>query len=200
MSESMRTDSGPAQPGTLSGAIGCVYRNDDALDAAALQLLSLGVAADALHVGAADAPRAQSLAQRNGIRADIAPDDPLRSLVDAATEDATRATIDRSGIRGALIGALVGLAIGFTSVGSSIAVTHAAIPFANVALFFVLGAIAGSVLGGALAPQPSTHLGFRLIDGMQEGACALVVVAPRERHDELQAVLEAAGGTGITRV
>jgi len=201
VSESMTKGSGVAQGATLSdSAIGCVYRSDDALDAATEQLLGLGLTADTLHVGASDAGRAQTVALRTGIRADVEPEDPLRALVDVATEGTARAAVDRAGVAGAIIGAVAGLGLSFTKVGSAIPVMHGALVVANMGLYFVLGAIVGSVLGAALTPQPSTHVGFRLIDGMQEGNYALIVVAPRERHDELQAVLEAAGGTGITRV
>jgi hypothetical protein len=201
VSESMTRGSGQAQGTTLSdSAIGCVYRSDDALDAATAQLLGLGLTADTLHVGASDVARAQTAALRTGIRADVEPEDPLRGLVDVATEFGARAAVDRAGVAGAIIGALAGLGLSLTPMGSAIAVTHGALAIANIGFYFVLGAIVGSVLGAALTPQPSTHVGFRLIDGMNDGSYALVVVSPRERHDELQAVLEAAGGTGITRV
>jgi hypothetical protein len=182
------------------GAVGCVYGSDEALDAAANRLLSLGLAADALHVGAADSQRAHATAQRIGIRADVLPDDPLQHILAAGQNGDARSALDRAGMIGGLVGAAAGVAISFTPAGSVLFVPPAAHVLANVGLYFVLGAIVGSVLGAALAPQPSTHAGFRLIDGMQEGSYALIVVAPRRRLDELQHILQASGGTGITRV
>jgi hypothetical protein len=201
LSEVIGRDSSLAPQTTLSeSAIGCVYRSDEALDAAATALLAIGVPADALHVGASDAQRAQAAAQRHDLRADVHPDDPLADIVTLDRSENARATVDRSGIIGALIGAGAGIGISFTSVGSLLPVPHAALQLANAGFYFVVGAIIGSVLGASLGPQASTHAGFRLIDGMQEGAYALIVVAPQSRHDEIQKVLEAAGGTGTTRV
>jgi hypothetical protein len=201
LSELTGRDSSQVPQTTLSeSAIGCVYRNDAAFDAAATQLLTFGIAADALHVGSSDAQRAQAAAQRHGIRADVHADDPLADIVTLDRDDTARAAVDRWGIIGALIGACSGVALSFTPAGALIHVPHPALQLANVGFYFVVGAIVGSVLGAALGPQASTHAGFRLIDGMQEGAYALIVVAPHSRHDELQKILEAAGGTGMTRV
>ena len=201
LSELTGRDSSQVPQTTLSeSAIGCIYRSDDALDAAATRLLTLGIAADAIHVGASDAQRTQAAAQRHGIHADVHPDDPLADIVNLDRNNTARAAVDRWGMIGALIGACSGLALSFTSAGALIHLAHPALQLANVGFYFVLGAIVGSVLGAALGPQASTHAGFRLIDGMQEGAYALIVVAPHSRHDELQKILEAAGGTGTTRV
>jgi hypothetical protein len=201
LSELIQRGSGDTRQATLSeNAIGCIYRSDDALDAAVTQLLGLGLPADSLHLGAREEDRAVTVAQRTGIRADVHPDDPLQDLVMPGREGAVRSAIDRAGMIGALLGACAGIVLSFTPVGRLIPVPHAALQLANAGLYFVLGAIVGSVLGAALGPQQSTHLGFRLIDGMQEGAYALIVVAPTSRHDELQRVLEATGGSGITRV
>ncbi|HEV2037566.1 MAG TPA: hypothetical protein VGQ96_03080 [Candidatus Eremiobacteraceae bacterium] len=191
---------GSSAPATLGeGAIGCVYRSDQALDAAAASVLELGLTAGALHLGATDAHRASEAAQRIGIAADIHADDPLSHLAGLADRADTRGAIDRTGIAGAAIGAIAGVALSFTPAGAAV-VANASPMVANTAFSFVLGAIVGSVLGAALGPQPTTHVGFRLIDGMQEGAYVLIVTAVRERLDELQQVMEAAGGTGTTRV
>jgi len=201
LSELIGRDSSQAPHTTLSeGAIACIYRSDDTLDAAAAQLLALGVGADALHVGAVDLQRAQAAAQRHGIHADVHPDDPLADIVSLDRNESARDAIDRCGTIGGLVGACSGIALSFTAAGPLIPVPHAALLLANAGFYFVIGAVVGSVLGAALGPQASTHAGFRLIDAMQEGAYALIVVAPHSRHDELQKVLEAAGGTGTTRV
>jgi hypothetical protein len=197
----MMTGFGSSGPPTLSaGAIGCICHTDEALDAAVAHLLHNGIEADALHVGAADQLRAAAAASRNGIRADIEADDPLRDLLPPDREGAARGAVDRAGILGAALGALAGVALGNTAAGGLLAVAHEARLLANIALYLVLGAIVGSVMGAAFAPQPSTHVGFRLIDGMQDGALALIVSAPRARLDELHKALERCGGTGITRV
>ncbi len=200
MSESMTRHCGSSAPGTLGeGAIGCVYRSDQALDAAAAGVLGLGLTPTALHLGASDAHRASEAAARIGITADIQADDPLSHIAGLADRRDTRGAIDRAGIVGAAIGAIAGVALGFTPAGAAV-VANASPLFANTAFYFVLGAIVGSVLGAALGPQPTAHVGFRLIDGMLEGAYVLIVTAQRERLDELQQVMEAAGGTGTTRV
>jgi hypothetical protein len=201
LSELMGRDSSQAPQTTSSeSAIGCVYRSDETLDTAATQLVALGVSPDNIHIGAVDAQRAQAAAMRHGLRADLDPDDPLADIVTLDRENKARDAVDRSGMFGALIGAGAGIAISFTPVGTLIPAPHEALALANVGFYFVLGAIFGSVLGAALGPQASTHAGFRLIDGMQEGAYAMIVVAPQSRHDELQKLIEAAGGTGTTRV
>ncbi len=195
------TGFGSSGPPTLNaGAIGCVYQSDEALDAAVAQLRQDGFDAYALHVGAADGLRAAAAASRNGIQADVDADDPLRDLLPPDQEGAARGAVDRAGILGAALGALAGVALSMSPVGGLLAVPHEARMLANIALYLVLGAIVGSVLGAAFAPQPSTHVGFRLIDGMQDGAFALIVSAPRARLDELHKALERCGGTGITRV
>ena len=201
MSELIGRDSSQAPHTTLSeGFIACIYRSDDTLDAAVAQLLALGVGADALHVGAVDRQRAQAAAQRHGIHADVHPDDPLAGIVSLDRNGSARDAVDRCGMIGGLVGACSGIALSFTAVGPLIPVPHAALLLANAGFYFAIGAVVGSVLGAALGPQASTHAGFRLIDGMQEGAYALIVVAPHSRHEELQKVLELAGGTGTTRV
>jgi hypothetical protein len=201
LSGSMTTDSGSGGPATLGeGAIACTYDRDEALDAAVAQLRADGIEADAFHVGAADGQRAQAAALRHGIRADIIADDPLRDLLPLDQERKARGAVDRAGLLGAALGALAGVALGLTPAGGFLAVPPEARLLASIALYLVLGAIIGSVLGAAFAPQPSTHVGFRLIDGMQEGALALVVTAPRARLDDVQKALERSGGAGITRV
>ena len=201
VSESMPRASGSRQAPTLgAGAIGCVCRSDQTLDAAAAGLAGLEIAKTQLHLGASDESRALAAAQRLGIAADLQPDDPLGGLVAPGDGSAPRTAIDRAGTFGALLGAAAGAAIAFTPAGRLVSAPQTLLVAANAALYFVLGGIVGSVLGAALAPQPSTHSGFRLIDGMQEGAYALIAVAPRERHDELQRALEGAGATGITRL
>ncbi len=182
------------------GVIGCICQNDGILDAAVAALVGTGLPNQSLHVGAADENQATAAAQRLGIVADLLADDPLRGLIEPHTEAETRAAVDKAGVVGAALGAALGIAIGLSPAGRFVTAPPGVLVMANAGLYFVLGAITGSVLGAALAPQPSTHVGFRLIDGMQEGSYALIAVAPRDRHDSLQRALEAAGGSGITRI
>jgi hypothetical protein len=201
LSGSMTSDFGSGRLATLgAGAVGCIYPHDEALDAAVARLRGCGIENDALHVGAADGQRAQAAAERTGIRADVQADDPLRAMLPLDQEQTARGALDRAGLLGAALGALGGVALGLSPAGGMLAVPPEARLVANIALYLVLGAIVGSVLGAALAPQPSTHVGFRLIDGMQDGAFALIVTAPRARLDEVEKALEDAGGTGITRL
>jgi hypothetical protein len=196
----MSADLGQARTVTLDfGAVACAYRDDAHFDAAAAQVLSLGIAPRDVHAGAAQSERATAAAERNGIAAGIDPEDPLKSFIAAGREKDARETMDRAGVMGGLVGALSGCGLSFTSVGMLVPVPFAGRLLANIALYFVLGAIAGSALGAALSAQPSTQVGFRLIDAMQEGALVLIVYAPRTRLEELERLLATAGGTGLTR-
>jgi uncharacterized membrane protein YeaQ/YmgE (transglycosylase-associated protein family) len=181
------------------GAIGCAYRDDALVDAVATQVLGLGFAPHDIHVGAAQLERAQAAAARTGVTGGVDPDDPLKGFIAAGREKNAREMMDRAGVLGGLLGAFAGCALSFTSAGMLVPVAEPERMLANIALYFVLGAIVGSVLGAALSPQPSTLVGFRLIDAMQEGALVLIVCAPRARLDELERVLVKAGGTGVTR-
>ncbi|MBV8164530.1 MAG: hypothetical protein JOZ91_09695 [Candidatus Eremiobacteraeota bacterium] len=188
-------------PATLaSGVLGCVCATDATLDGAAQALENAGIQKESLHVGALDPARAIAAAQRLGVAADITSDDPLAGLVAGGDERTSRLRMDRGGVIGGAIGALAGCALGLGPAGSIVASPQNMPVLANAALYFVIGAIIGSVLGAAFAPQPSTHAGFRLIDGMQEGAYALVAVVPADRHAELRRALDAAGAAGITSV
>jgi hypothetical protein len=177
-----------------------VCGSDASLDAAVARLVDAAIAKNALHVGALDQLRAQAAADRLGIIADVASDDPLGGLTGIGTQGAARAGMDRGGVIGGTIGAVAGCVLAATPAGNIVAAPAYLHVLADAALYFVVGAIIGSVLGAALAPQPSTHAGFRLIDGMQDGAYALIAIVPAERHRELRQALEAAGAAGITSV
>jgi hypothetical protein len=181
-------------------AIGCIFSSEEMVAKASVELRNRGIAAEDIHIGAADAARAEAAAQANGVPADVHPDDPLQGFAEFGDEGAARRAIDRGGVIGAALGAVAGLILSLTPVGSLVPVPHQAQMLANCLLFFVVGTIVGSILGAALAPQQSTHVGFRLIDGMQDGALALVVVVPRNRLDEVQKILQTVGATGITRI
>ena len=200
-SESIPAASVQGLSSTLSAsAIGCVCRTEAVLGAAITTVLDAGVPTPSVHVGALDGTAAQSVAKRFGVAADLHADDPLQGLVALPGDDAPRANVDRGGVLGCIVGALAGCAIALTPVGRYVAAPAGMLVLANAALYLVIGGIVGSVLGAALAPQSSTHAGFRLIDGMHEGGYALVALVEHARHDELQRLLESVGAVGITKV
>lgn len=200
VSDSIAAGSARDLPATLAAAIGCVCSTDATLDTVVAKLIEADISKDRLHLGALDPARAQAAAQRLGIAAGVSSEDPLGSLTGPGGDASSREAMDRGGMLGGVIGAIVGCAIGLTPAAAIVAAPHDMALLANIALYFALGAIVGSVLGAALAPQPSTHTGFRLIDGMQEGGYALIVIAPSEQHAQLRRLFEGAGAAGITSV
>lgn len=183
-----------------TGAVGCTFDTEDALTAAAKALVEAGFAHKDIHVGAVPTERAQQAAERSGIVADVPPDDPFRGMAGYSGEASARHSVDRAGVWGGALGAVGGMLLSFTPAGREIPVSHALQPLADVLFFFVLGVFVGSVLGGALAPQQSAHAGFRLIDAMNEGSLALVVVARYARLEEVTRLLERANGKGMTQL
>lgn len=153
-----------------------------------------------LHAGAADAARLAPLAEQLGLAADLDPEDPLRGLRGLGDESATRRGVDRGGIIGAVLGALSGFALSFTGVAALLPVAANAQRIALIAVMFIVGAIAGSVWGAAFSPQSSSHAGFRLIDGMQDGGFALLALVEPMNAEAAQKVVESHGGGAITRL
>ncbi len=201
LSESIAANFGQGAPAPLTPrAIGCVFATEAALIEAVEQLLSAGIAPHDVHVGAVPQERANDLAQRNGVVADLLADDPFRGMGEYSGEATARRAVDRAGVWGAALGTVAGILLSFTPAGHEIPVPANLQPLANALLFFVLGLFIGSVLGAALAPQQSAHAGFRLIDGMNEGSLALIVSAPSARVDDVARVLEALGGLDLTRI
>ena len=181
-------------------AIGCVYGSDDAFAAAAERLIASGIEPKDIHVGAVSPERAAELSQRTGATADMAADDPFRGMGVYAGEAAARRAVDRAGAWGALIGAVVGAFIGRTSLAHAIPVSAALQPIAWILFCFVIGLFIGSILGAALAPQRSTHAGFRLIDGMSDGKVALVVLVKAPHVSHVVQLLQDAGATDLTQI
>jgi hypothetical protein len=153
-----------------------------------------------IHVGAATPSRAQEIAQRTGVLADMSPEDPLHGMKGYAGQAAARRAVDNAGVWGAAVGATIGFIIGRTHFGHLVPVAAPLQPLADTLLFFVIGLFGGSILGGAFAPQQSSHAAFRLIDGMHDGSLALVVIAPKTRVEEATRLLQEAGGTGLTQL
>jgi hypothetical protein len=183
-----------------AAAIGCMFASGDAFSAAAERLIAAGVAPDAIHVGAASQERADELGRRTGAKADISAGDPLAGIAGYAEEAAARRAVDRAGVWGAAAGAVVGAIAARTPLAHVFPVQPALQGLACVLFCFVLGLFVGSILGAALAPQRSTHVAFRLIDGMSDGGIALIVAVPGAHAAELTRLLEDAGGTDLTHL
>jgi len=180
--------------------LACVFPSEEPLAATVARLQPEFASAGDMGIGAVDRTRAQALGAQLGIRSDIDAADPLGGLPGLSTDSATRNAVDRGGLIGAALGALAGFALSFTPVAALMPVQPSARMLALAAFCFLVGTIAGSVLGAAFAPQSSSHAGFRLIDGMQDGGVVLIVAAPRERGDAVQEILESAGARGLTRL
>jgi hypothetical protein len=182
-----------------TGFVGCVFENDDHAVAAIERLRELGLPPGDIRVGAATPARSLDVVRQTGVRADVSPEDPLAGIEGYADQAGARRVVDRAGVWGAMAGTAAGYAIGRLPFAHFMPVPPSLVPFADTLFFFVVGLFVGSILGAALAPQQSAHAAFRLIDGMHEGALAMIVPVPPGRVDELVEVLEAAGATGISQ-
>ncbi|MDQ6781418.1 MAG: hypothetical protein M3Z37_09750 [Candidatus Eremiobacteraeota bacterium] len=199
----MPSDSPPPQTPTWEDTralLGCVFQTEAQLTAAVAALRAAFGPGIALHVGASDAARVAPLADQLGLAADVDPEDPLRDMRGLGDESVTRRGVDRGGIIGAAVGALSGLALSFTGLAALLPVAANAQRIALIAVMFVVGAIAGSVWGAAFSPQSSSHAGFRLIDGMQDGGFALLALVESANADAAQKIAESNGGDAITRL
>jgi hypothetical protein len=137
-------------------------------------LTAAGIDAPCLSLCAQDAARARTLAARLGVSSDRTAEDPLAGAPGLEGPVAQRARADRGALFGALVGVLAGVGLGLSPVGQ---LAHVAPEFSTVVdalFFFVVGIIGGAVLGTAIGPRLSTHVGYRLIDGMQEGSIAII--------------------------
>jgi hypothetical protein len=180
--------------------LGCVFASDEVCVTAIMHVEELGIAPSDIHIGAIASGRADEIARRTGVQADVAPDDPLRDMQGFAGRATARRAVDRAGVWGAAIGALFGFFIGCEPYGHFIPVNNALQPFAEALFFFVIGLFVGSILGAGLAPQQSAHAAFRLIDGMQDGGIGLILLVPAAKAGELASVLETAGASGMTQL
>ncbi|MBC5825485.1 MAG: hypothetical protein GIW99_08275 [Candidatus Eremiobacteraeota bacterium] len=183
----------------MSTTLACSFRADESARSGLRGLLEAGLAPASLRVAASDASRAAQLAQETGARADIDPADPLRGGHGLASGGG-RAGVDMGALIGGFVGALVGLVIGYSPAAAVVPVAAQARPFADCLLFFVLGAIAGAVLGGALGRQSSIHAGFRLIDALEDGAVVIIADVPFERAAEAARVMASCGGADFVRL
>jgi MFS family permease len=160
-------------------------------------LCASGIELSAIRIGAHDSERAQAIAAANGVGAGVAPDDPLAGAPGLANAVDQRRAVDRGGMIGALVGAVAGAAFGLFPLGHFIAVDPGWAPLADGLLLFVVGGVSGAVLGGAFGPRLSTHAGFRLIDGMEEGSIGIAVACLRSQTSQTRAVFETAGAADV---
>jgi hypothetical protein len=160
-------------------------------------LCASGVKLDGIRVGAADAARAQAIGASNGVRADLVKDDPLGGAPGLTNASDQRLAVDRGGIVGSLVGAAVGVILGFFPIGHLVVIQVGNASLVDGLLLFVFGGICGAVLGGAFGPRLSTHAGFRLVDGMDEGHIAVTASCAREKSAEIKAVFATAGAGDV---
>jgi hypothetical protein len=182
--------------------VACAFKDPAAIESAVRELLASGVNASDIGLGGlgAHAEPARTLAAELGVRPDVDPEDPLAGAPGLASADRGAIAIDRGGVIGGLIGAVAGLIVGFIP-GIHIVQTDPSYRvLADALLFFILGALAGATLGGALAPQRSSHAGFRIVDELEHGALAVVVSLDAAQAAEALRLLTAAGGLHVIRV
>ena len=168
--------------------IACAFKDQTAIENVVRELQALGLRGADIGVGGlgANAERAQSLAAELGIRSDVDPEDPLAGAPGLASASSGAVSIDHGAAIGGAAGAAAGLALSF-------------FPAISI-VFFILGALAGATLGGALAPQRSTHAGFRIVDELEHGALAVVAITDSERAATVKTSFATAGGLHVLRV
>lgn len=150
-----------------------------------------------IRLGARDRARVEAIAAVHGVASDLAPDDPLAGAPGLGTQADHRVRIDKGGVIGALAGAAIGVALGFSPLGRFVTMAPDQAPLIDGLLFFVAGGISGAVLGGAFGQQLSTHAGFRLVDGMDEGSIAVLVACAREGASGVRAIFDANRATDV---
>ena len=134
------------------------------------------------------------------MRSDVDPEDPLAGAPGLASAAGGAVAIDRGGVIGGLIGAVAGLLIGFIPGIHLVQTDPSRQMLADALLLFILGALAGATLGGALAPQRSSHAGFRIVDELEHGALAVVASLDAKQAPDVIRTLTAAGGLHVIRV
>ena len=154
--------------------VACLATDESAAERIVAALTTAGIEPASLSLCAQDDARARTLAARLAISADRTAEDPLAGAPGLEGPVAQRARADRGALWGALAGIIAGIALGLSPVGQIAQVAPEFAVVADVLFFFVIGIIGGAVLGTAIGPRLSTHVGYRLIDGMQEGSIAIV--------------------------
>jgi hypothetical protein len=182
--------------------VACAFKDPAATENAVRELLAAGVGADAIGLGGlgAHAEQARTLATGLGVRADVDPEDPLAGAPGLASASSGSLAIDRGGVLGGLIGAVAGLIVGFIPGIHLIQTDPSNRMLADALLLFIVGALAGATLGGALAPQRSSHAGFRIVDELEHGGLTVVASVDAERAPIAVRLLNDAGGLHVMRV
>ena len=182
--------------------VACAFTDAPAAQAGVRSLLDSGVAPAEVAIGAVGSarPAATQLAHELGIADDVDPADPLAGAPGLASAALGARNVDRGGVVGALVGALAGAAISlFPSLGVLPLDPHYRL-IGGALLFLVVGALAGATLGGALAPQRSTHIAFRIVDEIEHHGFAVVARLDAARAAAAAQNLEGAGGLHVIRV
>jgi hypothetical protein len=189
-------------PSTSLVFVACAFKDPAATESAVKELLASGVDAADIGLGGlgVQAQQAKALAAELGVRPDIDPEDPLAGAPGLASAARGAVAIDRGGIIGGLIGAVTGLVVGFIPGIHLVPTSLSNHVLADALLLFILGALAGATLGGAFAPQRSSHTGFRIVDELEHGALAVVASLDAARAADVTQLLNAAGGLHVLRV
>jgi hypothetical protein len=182
--------------------VACAFRDEAGAQSAIRALLASGIAPSQVGIGAAGAakPAAAQLAVELGVRDDLDPEDPLAGAPGLASGPAGSASIDRGGVIGAVVGIVAGVLIGFVPTLNIVPVDPRYRVFATVLLCFIVGALAGATLGGALAPQRSTHAAFRIVDEIEHHGFAIVAVLDAESAPAAAEILNTGGGLHVMSV
>ena len=182
--------------------VACAFKDRESAAAALQALLGAGVASSQLGTGAIGAHRAdaQALGAQFGVRSDVDGEDPLAGAPGLASAAGAAASVNQGALIGGSVGTLAGAALAFVPGFPIVTIEPQYRAFASILLFFILGALGGATLGGAFAPQRSTHAAFRIVDEIEHGGVAVVAVVDAASAPSVEEALAAAKGLHITRV
>ena len=185
-----------------STLVACAFKDRESAAAALQALLESGIAPTQLGTGAIGAHRedAQALAAQFGIRGDIDGEDPLAGAPGLASAADAAASVNIGALIGGAVGALAGGLLVLVPGMPIVTIEPQYRAFAGVLLFFILGAIAGATLGGAFAPQRSTHAAFRIVDEIEHGGVAVVASVDAASASRVEEALIACKGLHVMRV
>lgn len=172
------------------------------MESAIRELLGSGIAPSSIAIGAAGSARlsAAELGDGLGVRADLDPDDPLAGAPGLASASIGSDGINRGAIIGAIIGILAGTFVGFIPSVQLVVVDPNFRVLASALLGVIVGSLAGATLGGALAPQRSTHAAFRIVDEIEHHGFAVVAALDAATAPAAIALLTAGGGLHVLSV
>ena len=176
--------------------VACAFKDRDSAAAGLQSLLDLGVTPPQIGIGAIGAHRsdAEALGMQFGVRSDVDGEDPLAGAPGLASAAESAASISHGALIGGAIGAFAGAVLSFVPGVPIVSIEPHYRALAGVFLFFILAALAGATLGGAFAPQRSTHAAFRIVDEIEHGGLAVVVTADAANAQAVQEALTAASG------